>query len=93
MDDIGSFQGIWYNQGDAPISMGKGGESMKIILDRFEGTQAVLELPNRKMVMAPAVLFEGAKEGDVISILVDPAETQLRKEKIKELMNQVWVEE
>lgn len=65
---------------------------MKVILDRFEGNSAIVELPNQKLVTVPAVLFEGAKEGDVVSILVDSYETQARKEKIVKLMKDIMVE-
>ncbi len=66
---------------------------MKVILDRFEGNSAIVELPGRLMVAAPAVLFEGAKEGDVISILVDPAETKAQKAKIEQLMKGIMVDQ
>lgn len=65
---------------------------MKVILDRFEGNSAIIELPNQKLVTVPAVLFEGAKEGDVVSILVDSSETQARKEKIAKLMKDLMVD-
>ena len=66
---------------------------MKVILDRFEGYSAIVELPNQKHVTVPAVLFEGAKEGDVVTILVDSSETQKRREKITELMKDMMVDE
>ena len=45
------------------------GDSMKVIIDRFEGDIAVLEC-NGEMLNAPAKLFENAKEGDHIEISV-----------------------
>jgi len=66
---------------------------MKVILDRFEGNSAIVEIPGQKMVAAPAVLFEGAKEGDVVSILPDPAETQARKAQIEKMMKGVMVDQ
>lgn len=63
---------------------------MKVIIDRFEGDIAVLEMPDMQFVNAPAKLFEGAKEGDVISITIDTDETQTREKNIEKLMKQVW---
>ena len=52
---------------------------VKVIIDRFEGEYAVVEMPDRSMVDVPRVLFGGAKVGDVVNITVDSEETQLRK--------------
>lgn len=65
---------------------------MNVILDRYEGNHAIVELPDQQLLSVPAVLFDGAKEGDVISILVDPAQTRVQKEKIAKLMKDVMVD-
>ena len=62
---------------------------MKVIIDRFEGDSAVIELPDRTFASVPAALFEGAKEGDVFAIMPDTDETQARKDKIAGLMKDI----
>ena len=54
---------------------------MKIIIDRFEGDSAVVELPGKVIINVPKILFTNAKEGDVISIM----ETSRKKEFFKGL--------
>lgn len=63
---------------------------MKVIVDRFEGGFAVVELPDRTCADMPRILIPGAKEGDVISIEIDEDTTKIRKTKIDKLMNEVW---
>jgi hypothetical protein len=60
---------------------------MKVILDRFEGDKAVIELPDLSFAAVPAVLFKGAKEGDVFDILPDNEGTIARKTRIAALMD------
>jgi hypothetical protein len=57
---------------------------MKVIIDRFEGKYAVLELPDKTKMMTDVlcVLLPGAKEGDVIDISIDAAATAERREHI-----------
>jgi hypothetical protein len=58
---------------------------MQAIIDRFEGSLAVCEKPDRTMIQIPrSRLPSGAKEGDVIIIegeiiRIDAAETAQRK--------------
>lgn len=63
---------------------------MKVIIDRFEGDYAVVELDIGKFISVPKILFQNAKEGDVINILVDEDETKKRKENIQSLMNKLF---
>lgn len=64
---------------------------MKVIIDRFEENFAIVELEDKNMINMPMELIpEGAKEGNVIEILIDKEETLLRKEKIEKLMNNLW---
>ncbi|MDD4715661.1 MAG: DUF3006 domain-containing protein [Oscillospiraceae bacterium] len=64
---------------------------MKLIIDRFEGNFAVAELENQQFVSLPRQAIPSqAKEGDVLSVEIDHAETQKRAETIKKLMDQVW---
>lgn len=66
---------------------------MKIIIDRFEGNFAVCELENKQMVNVPvAIIPNGAKEGNVISIEIDKEETGKRSKRISNLMNNLFVD-
>lgn len=61
---------------------------MKVIIDRFEGELALLELEDREIIDIPKRLLpEGAKEGDIIKIIIDEEETQKRKEQIQKKFN------
>ena len=64
---------------------------MKYIIDRFEGDFAVLEIEKGKFVNMPKIFLEDAKEGDVVVITIDKSETKERKEKIENLMNDLFV--
>lgn len=63
---------------------------MKVIIDRFEGEYAVVEIDVGKFADLPRVLIPDAKQGDVINITVDKEDTAKRKEVILDLMNQVF---
>lgn len=64
---------------------------MKVIIDRFEGDYAVVELPNRRMIDLPLILVPGgAREGDTLDISVDEDDTELRKKRIEQLTEDLW---
>lgn len=63
---------------------------MKVIIDRFEGDYAVVEIEIGKYVNIPKILIPNAKEGDIIKIEIDKKETLERKKHIQELMNNVF---
>ena len=63
---------------------------MKVIIDRFEGEYAVVELEVGKCVNIPKVLIPNSKEGDIIRIEIEKKETEERKKHIQELMNNVF---
>lgn len=63
---------------------------MKVIVDRFEGDYAVVEINKGNLVNIPKVLLDGAEEGDVISIEIDKEETAKRKTNIENLMNDLF---
>ena len=63
---------------------------MKVIIDRFEGDYAVVEIDKGKFVNLPKELVPNAKEGDIVIIRVDHEETNKRKEHVKDLMNQLF---
>ena len=54
-------------------------EEMKVIIDRFEGNIAVVEMEDGSLINAPAVLFKGAVEGDIVSIEILKKESNDRK--------------
>jgi len=60
---------------------------LKIIIDRFEGAYAIVELDNGDFFDMPKVLLPNmANEGDVISIEIDEDATERRRERIKNLL-------
>ena len=63
---------------------------MKVIIDRFEGDYAVVEIEVGKCVNIPKILVPNAKEGYVINIEIDKNETEERKKNIKNLMNNIF---
>jgi len=63
---------------------------MKVIIDRFEGQYAVVELDSGEFVDIPrAILPNLADEGDVISIEIDEEATDQKRKRIEGLMNQL----
>lgn len=67
---------------------------MKMIIDRFEGEFAVVELPDGKCISLPKCLFpKEAKEGSVVKIVVCEDESKAAEDSIKQLMDEVWADE
>ena len=64
---------------------------MQIIIDRFEGNIAVVELPNGKTIDCPKELLpENAKEGNIIKISIDEQATKEKLNKVTERMNRLF---
>lgn len=63
---------------------------MEVIIDRFEGDYAVVEIEVGKCVNIPKILIPNSKEGDVVKIEIDRNETKEREKHIQELMNDVF---
>lgn len=64
---------------------------MDIIIDRLEDNIAVVEMEDRSMVFIPSCLLpKGSKEGDVISININKAKTNKRKELIESKCKDLW---
>ncbi len=62
-----------------------------MIIDRFEGEFAIIEIGGGITVNMPKLLLpENAKEGDVIKIIVDEEETSARENRIKNKMNRLF---
>lgn len=63
---------------------------MNVIVDRIEDNYLVVEINPGVFANLPIELAPTAKEGDVISIFVNMEETNSRKEKISNLVNQLF---
>lgn len=61
---------------------------MKVIIDRFEGDFAVVELEDLSTVNLPKVLVPGSKEGDIVTIEV--SEDKQRHERIEKLADSLF---
>jgi len=66
---------------------------MKVIIDRFEGDYAIVEIEIGKTTTLPKVLVPNAKEGDVIKIEIEKKDTIKRQEMMQELVSKVFEEE
>lgn len=64
---------------------------MNLIIDRFEGEYAVMELESGTHANMPRVLLPTeAREGDTVSIQIDKQATEGRKQRIGSLMNSLF---
>lgn len=64
---------------------------MKIIIDRFEGNFAIVELDDKRIIDMPRELVPGeAKEGDVLEIEISQEKTEELKEKIEKEVEGLW---
>lgn len=64
---------------------------MRVIIDRFEGDYAVVELDDLSIVNVPKSLFKGAKEGDIIDIIINKEESDKRKGSINKLIDNLFI--
>lgn len=65
---------------------------MQVIIDRFEGDYAVVELPDGTFVDMPRILLEDANEQDVVEISVVKDETTKRKKNVDFLMESLFID-
>ena len=63
---------------------------MRVVVDRFEGDFAVVEICEGEFASLPKVLVKNAVEGDVIDILINKEETLKRQESVEDLMNKLF---
>ena len=64
---------------------------MRIIVDRFEGDCAVVELEDGSVIDCPkALLPTNAKEGSIINITVDENATNEKLQRVTERMNKLF---
>lgn len=64
---------------------------MRVVIDRFEGNYAVVELDDLSIVNVPKSLFKGAKEGDIIDIIINKEESDKRKGSINKLIDNLFI--
>lgn len=65
---------------------------MKVILDKIEEKIATVELENGEMLNVPYILLDGAKEGDIIEIIVKKDDTKEREKYMNNLANKLFEE-
>jgi hypothetical protein len=58
---------------------------VRVIIDRFEGDYALVEMEDGLVAPMSAQLLPGAREGDVVEIRIDREETARRRQQIEEL--------
>lgn len=63
---------------------------MQVIIDRFEGNFAVVELPTGTFVDLPKELVPDAQEGDMIDITINHEATEAQAERIQKLMDELF---
>ena len=61
-----------------------------LIIDRFEGDFAVIETDNGMIDIPRSELPTGAKEGDVLRLVIDTDGTESRKERIDGMMARLF---
>lgn len=65
---------------------------MRVIIDRFEGNYAIVEMDIGNMCVIPRKLIPDAKENDVIDIEINELETLKRKDEINKFSDEVFEE-
>lgn len=64
---------------------------MRVVVDRFEGDYAKVELDEGVFYDIPKVLVPDAKEGDVIDIIVNHEETDKLKSEVDSLIDELFM--
>lgn len=64
---------------------------MELVIDRFEGDYAILELSLGRFVEIPRELVPDAKEGDIVKIIVNKESTKRRKKEISDLVDNLFI--
>jgi len=64
---------------------------MQVIIDRFEGNFAVVELPDGSTIEVPIELFpENIKEGDIVEIKINSDATEEQRKNIETKFNSLF---
>ena len=61
-----------------------------LIIDRFEGDYAVIEVNDEFINIPKSTIPKEAKEGDVLRFIIDSDETAKRKQRITGLMDKLF---
>lgn len=66
---------------------------MRLIIDRFEGKIAIVELENGEIINIPReILPSNTQEGDIVSLKIEKEETRRRQERIRNKFRKLIVE-
>lgn len=65
---------------------------MRVIIDRFEGEFAKVEIEEGNFCDIPRDLVPDAKEGDVIDIIINYEETEKLKHEVDNLIDELFVD-
>ena len=65
---------------------------MQVVVDRIEEDYIVLELDNGDIIDVPRELIPGAREGDIVDIYINRDETDAKKEEVKKLMDDLFID-
>ncbi len=63
---------------------------MEVIIDRFEGEYAIVEININEFAKISKALLPKAKEGDVINIVLDKTASKKRNKIISSLVNDLF---
>ena len=61
-----------------------------LVIDRFEGEFAVVETENGFINILKKDIPDGAREGDMLVLVIDKNETEKRKNRIEGMMNSLF---
>lgn len=65
---------------------------MRVIIDRFEGDFAKVELDEGVFYDMPRALVPDSKEGDVIDIIVNHEKAEKQKLEVEKLIDELFVD-
>ena len=63
---------------------------MEVIIERIENGMLILEMEDGTKAELPKKFIPNAKEGDVITFVIEQGKTESRKNEINERVNRLW---
>lgn len=66
---------------------------MQLVVDRIEDEYLVVELEDGTIIDIPKEIVPNAKEGDIIDIYVNEEQTKKRKEEVKKIMDDLFIDD
>lgn len=66
---------------------------MQLVVDRIEDEYLVVELEDGTIIDIPKEIVPNAKEGDIIDIYVNEQQTKKRKEEVKKIMDDLFIDD